>query len=168
MKRILVGMLMLFILVGCQAAKPLPYAAGEEGAARFIRADYVQIGSKIQVIIDSSAYQVQTASITRSNGQDIQPLAIQKPQQRQGDMSNLGGPGGGYIGSGRNTGATIGTTNAGNTVQTKTYVWFNMISLGDAPWTLKLNILGIGDLSIELPAKTMATEQQVTTPTPGN
>lgn len=166
MQRIFVGIVTLFFLVGCASSEPLPYGAGEEGPARFIRADYAQIGSKIQVVLDASAYNVKSASIVRSNGQEIQPLAIQHPQNRSSDMSNIGSISGGYIGQGRRSGATIGVTNAGNAVQSKTYIWFNMLSLGDAPWTLKLDILGIGDLSIELPSKVSDPDMSMQTPTP--
>lgn len=166
MQHILVGMLTLFLLVGCQAQKPLPYAAGKEGPARFIRADYVQIGSKIQVVVDASAYHVNSASIERTNGQDIKPLAIQRPQSSEGNLSNIGTLQGGYIGSGRNAGPTIGVSDAGNVAQSKTYIWFDLLSLGDAPWKLKLNLVGMGDVTIELPAKTMDTPPTDTTPTP--
>lgn len=166
MQRIFIGLITLFLLAGCQSAKPLPYAAGTEGGARFIRADYVQIGSKIQVIVDASAYQIQEALITRSNGQEIKPLAIQRPQRNDGDLSTIGSIGGGYIGSGRNSGPTIGVSSGGNAVQSKTYIWFDLLSLGDAPWTLKLKVLGLGDLSIELPAKTATPDPATQTPTP--
>lgn len=166
MQRILVGIMTLFLLVGCESSKPLPYAAGSEGAAQFIRADYSQIGSKIQVVLDASAYKVQSAKMLRSNGQEVQPLAIQHPQANAGDMSNIGTVSGGYIGSGRNSGATIGVSSGGNAVQTKTYIWFDMLALGDAPWNLKLDVLGIGELSIELPAKVTEPDTSMQTPTP--
>ncbi len=166
MQRIFIGMIAVLFLVGCQSTQPLPYAAGEEGAARFIRADYQQVGSKIQVIIDGSAYKVKSAYMLRSNDQQVQPLAIQHPNASSSDMSNIGSIGEGYIGGSRRTGATIGVSNAGNAVQSKTYVWFDMLSLGDAPWTLKLDVEGIGELDIELPAKVTEPDAAMQTPTP--
>jgi hypothetical protein len=166
MQRIFIGLLAVLSLVGCESAKPLPYAAGEEGAAKYIRADFVQIGSKIQVVVDASAYKVKSAFIQRTNGQQIQPLAIQQPHSNSSDMSNIGSINGGYIGSGRRTSATIGVSNAGNAVQSKTYVWFDLLSLGDAPWTLKLDVQGIGELAIELPAKVTEADKDMQTPTP--
>jgi len=157
---------MLFLLTGCQPSKPLPYSAGEEGASRFIRADYVQIGRKIQVIVDSSAYKIQNGHMLRSNGQRVEPLAIQRPPRNESDLSGIGSISGGYIGSGRNTGPTIGVSSGGNAVQVKTYIWFDLVSLGDGPWTLKLDVLGLGEQSIELPVKFHDQQPQVKTPTP--
>ena len=153
MQRILIGMFMLFLLTSCQSSKPLPYGADAQGGSRFIRADYVQIGSKIQVIVDGSAYKIQKAYLLRSNGEHVAPLAIQRPQRNESDLGNIGSFNGGYIGAGRNAGPTIGVSVGGNAVQTKTYIWFNLLSLGDAPWTLKLDVLGLGEQTIELPAK---------------
>ncbi|MBL4701127.1 MAG: hypothetical protein JKX85_07700 [Phycisphaeraceae bacterium] len=166
MQQILVGIFTLFLLTGCQSSKPLPYSAGEEGASRFIRADYEQIGSKIQVVVDGSAYKIQKGHMLRANGQQVEPLAIQRPPRNESNLSRIGSFNGGHIASGRNTGPTIGVSTAGNAVQTKTYIWFDLVSLGDAPWTLKLDVLGLGEQSIELPAKFHDQAPEITTPTP--
>ena len=166
MQRIFIGMIAVLLLVGCESSKPLPYAAGEEGSARFIRADYVQIGSKIQVIVDASAYHLKSASILRSNGEVIQPLALQRPQQISVDFSTLGNIPDGYVGSGSSQVPNRGIQGGSNSLQAKTYVWFNLLSLGDAPWTLKLDVQGIGELDIELPAKVTEPDAAMQTPTP--
>lgn len=161
-------LLSALLLAGCQSVEPLPYTAGDEGPARFIRADYVQTGRKIQVIVDSSAYKLENASITRSNGTVIKPLSIQRSNSSQSDMSQIGNIRGGYIGAGRSSGATLGMSTGGNAVQLKNYVWFDLLTLGDPPWTLNLKILGIGDLAIELPAKAGDVEPAVQTPIPSS
>ncbi|HAI12799.1 MAG TPA: hypothetical protein DCM28_13910 [Phycisphaerales bacterium] len=172
MQRIVVGIMTLFFLVGCQTSQPLPYAAGEEGAARFIRADYIQSGSKIQVILDASVYHVNSAHILRSNDQKIEPLAIQRPPKETSNFSTLGSIGGGAFQGGRFAGTdnqaipSRPIESGGNTYQTKTYIWFNFLSLGDPPWSLELNVVGIGDLSIKLPAKVSMQDESMQTPTP--
>ncbi len=143
-------------LIGCQASSPLPYAASAEGPARFIRADYAIVGSKVQVTVDTSGFKVKSAFMARTNGKQIRSQAIQQP--RDGADMNIGF-GAGYMGSGRNTGATLGVGSAGNTVQTKTYIWFEHAGLGDPPWTLNLNVQGIEEVvTIELLAQELPVD----------
>lgn len=164
MQRLFTILFSALFLAGCQSSNPLPYAAGDEGPAQFVRADYVQIGHKIQVIVDSSAYKLENASISRTNGSVVAPLTIQRSSSSQSDMSQIGNMRGGYIGAGRSSGETIGMTTGGNAVQLKNYIWFDLIALGDPPWTLNLKVLGIGELSIELPSKALDVEPPIQTP----
>ncbi|HEX6212340.1 MAG TPA: hypothetical protein VF136_16280 [Methylomirabilota bacterium] len=155
MKRMVALAVLLGALGGC-AGTSLPYRPDPQPSGARISAAYQLTGDRLRIEIDTDGRRLEEARILRTDGVEIQPLAIDNPPVvSSGPPVGVGvGVGGGSFGGrggiGVGTGVSVGIPVGGgsSSVAGNTFAWFALDQAGPAPWQVSVRLAGLAPVVI--------------------
>ena len=120
--------------------------------ARLLSADYTELDTRRLVEVQTDGYRIDQVWIERADGTQVKPAQI---EYEKGGGGGVGfGVGVGTGGRGIGTGVGVGTRTGGrgeNLQRVKLY--FDSAAVGDAPWTMRIKLMGLMQTTIVLPAR---------------
>jgi hypothetical protein len=155
MKRMVALAALLGALGGC-AGTSLPYRPDPQPSGARISAAYQLTGDRLRIEIDTDGRRLEEARILRTDGVEIQALAIDNPPVvSSGPPVGVGvGLGGGSFGGrggiGVGTGVSVGIPVGGgsSSVAGNTFAWFALDQAGPAPWQVFVRLAGLAPVVI--------------------
>ena len=154
MKRMVALAVLLVALGGC-AGTSLPYRPDPQPSGARISAAYQLTGDRLRIEIDTDGRRLEEARILRTDGVEIQPLAIDNPPVvSSGPPVGVGvGVGGGSFGGGGigvGTGVSVGIPVGGgsSSIAGNTFAWFALDQAGPAPWQVSVRLAGLAPVVI--------------------